>query len=158
MPFFDVNYIVQTAQGGVIRLTGSATKESPCANALTVRFSNWTTGIINRSREGFWGTLLTSWTGASLSDRSDRGNPTREYNQYRARAVISKAARSLYCGEIVDHNLGNLLIVIVRGHDDQPVLHCGRGYPNVIGGYRGASLPQPVEDDRVSLSRFFGDV
>jgi hypothetical protein len=65
---------------------------------------------------------------------------------------------SLCGGAIVDHNLGNFLIVIVGGYNAQPVLHCGRRYPDVIGGYRGAGLPQPIKDDGVSFSRFFDDI
>src|SRR5262245_50625338 len=61
---------------------------------------------------------------------------------------------SLYRGETVDHNLGNFLIVTVGGHNAQPKLHCGRRYPDVIGGYRGVGLPQPIEDKCVSFSRF----
>ena len=61
-------------------------------------------------------------------------------------------------GEIVDHDLGNFLIVVVGGHNAQPIFHRGRRYPDVIGGYRGAGLPQPIKDECVSFSRFFGDI
>ena len=72
--------------------------------------------------------------------------------------IVQAVATSLYGGEIGDHNLGNFLIVIVGGHNAQPILHCSGGYPDVIGGYRRAGLPQPIKDECVSFSRFFGDI
>ena len=70
----------------------------------------------------------------------------------RAHRVFQDGDKSIR-RETVDYNLGNFLIVIVGGHNAQPKLHCGRRYPDIIGGYRGVGLPQPIEDKCVSFSR-----
>jgi len=70
----------------------------------------------------------------------------------RAHRVFQDGDKSIR-RETVDHNLGNFLIVIVVGHNAQPVLIAGRRYSDVIGGYPGVGLPQPIEDKCVSSSR-----